>query len=99
MSETSWVVDDEENWPEKEVPAEVISNPIEPGPHTRNPLITFYKQYEPWGKRYNYAALRVQGRWYLTGAETRAFTWEDLMDWLGEDGKKTLKVVTRRAKL
>lgn len=62
------------------------------------PLVTFSRLLN--GRGYTYAALGINGRWYLTGpitgpAATReAKSWAELMEFAGENGRRTLRVVT-----
>lgn len=47
-------------------------------------VITFKRTFpgDP-DKVYSYAAIKVDGRWYLTGRNAQVFTWHELLDWLG----------------
>lgn len=49
-------------------------------------LITFQKQYITVGKTYDYAALRANGRWYITGSTApQGITWRQLIDFIRLD--------------
>lgn len=92
---------------EEEAKATVLV-PKEPTEH----VVTFRKYF---GVRiYNYAAIRVNGLWYVTGRRATDFTdgstnaksWSELMAWLAKDADtgviknsyKSIKVMTEETK-
>jgi hypothetical protein len=46
-------------------------------------VIKFSKRYPGSGRRYDYAAIRVDPGWFLTGQETGTFTWPALCNFIG----------------
>ena len=67
--------------------------------HGRNntpipPVVMFVRKAN--GCDYTYAATGIPGRmtapmaWFVTGQETRAFTWRNLLDWMGPEGRASL---------
>lgn len=59
----------------------------------RSPVIRFSKTFHAGAKRYEYAAIGIHGRWFLTGQNTDFFRWEELMGWIGEDNWETVEVL------
>lgn len=73
-------------------------NTPQPGPPKRFPteypigtVLSFQKKYAR-GIPYSYITVRVsEGLWYLTGRETRAYTWDELVVFIG---KSSCRIVT-----
>ena len=71
--------------------AEIESYPTEP---VNGKVIKFQKQFTEEGPVYNYAAIRAVGLWNTTGPKApKAYTWEELMSWMGKDARTTLRIV------
>lgn len=78
-----------------------LTYPVEPlsMTHGRNntpipPVVMFVRKAN--GCDYTYSATGITGRfsgavsWYVTGQETRTFTWRELLDWMGPEGRASL---------
>lgn len=78
------MLDDIDSWPSE--------------PENDGAVVTFSRKFTPRGQIYSYAAIRAVGKWYVTGSSTEPFTWDELMDWMGED-KNTLNLVIEQEKL
>ncbi len=53
-------------------------------------IVVFSKQFYNGGKWYQYAALYINGTWYLTGRDNKQFYgWEDLMDFVTDSYSHT----------
>ncbi len=90
-----------------EVELKLASMPREPGPFPladatshNAPVIIFQKQFRTGGKIYSYAAIGCMNRqaaydWYTTGPQQsgRTWTWNELMEWIGEEMWDTIDVV------
>jgi len=48
-------------------------------------VIRFDKAWRPGAEQYSYAAIRIGGYYYLTGANTKPLTWDQLVHWMGEE--------------
>lgn len=50
-------------------------------------LVIWFRRRFQAGTAYTYAAVNVNGRWYLSGPKMAAMplTWDQLLDWLGDD--------------
>jgi hypothetical protein len=64
-------------------------------------VLTFTKT---WGgeAKYNFAAIKIENSWFLTGSGRRAekiYNWSDLLGFVGLDGLETIKVVTESVPL
>lgn len=47
---------------------------------------------QPTGPWYTYAAIKVKGGWYLTGARQGRLTWDDFVDFLSRGQVKKLRM-------
>lgn len=52
--------------------------------HKDGTVLAFRKRFEQFGPSYSYAAIRANGRWYMTGGRSSAqgCSWAELVDWL-----------------
>jgi hypothetical protein len=49
-------------------------------------IISFTKHFAGTSTEYSYAAIKARGLWYTTGPKSpKAYTWTDLIEWLGAD--------------
>lgn len=53
----------------------------------------------PSGPFYNYAMIKIQGYWYLTGRQYSKKTWPEVMKWWSENRVKKVRIATGWAKL
>lgn len=64
----------------------LLNRKNEPRGKKRN--VIFYRKTFDNGITYTYAAVRAKGLWYTTGPKSpKGFTWDELLDWLGDDVK------------
>ena len=72
----------------------ILSRPVEP----EQDMIRFERTFNGGERVYTYGAIRTdQGLWYTTGPRTpKGYTWDDLIDWMMEDGEVKIEVVTKR---
>ena len=51
-------------------------------------VIVFKKRFTTCGdgstSAYTYAAIKIKGRWYVTGTSQAKLTWEELLDFIGD---------------
>jgi hypothetical protein len=47
-----------------------------------NPAILYFEKWFPASRKYSYAAIKAGSKWYLTGKNTKAYTWEELWEFL-----------------
>lgn len=61
-------------------------------PETIAPAVTFQKAYgSASGKRYTFAAVKGDGRWWLTGIRSpQGLTWQQLWDFARQDNALTM---------
>lgn len=63
-------------------------------------IISFDKTFGLHINVYNYAAIKVEGLWYLTGTKSpKAYTWDELVTWFTAEGAAyNLRLVTKTEK-
>lgn len=59
----------------------LLAEPPEP-----DAVVRFKVQFEGSPKTYNYAAVKVGALWVVTGADSQARSWEDMLTWLDRRG-------------
>lgn len=84
--------------------------PKEPSYHAgvlggrRIPAVVTFDKKGPTGSVFTYAAVRPatlhgefvdKAEWYVTGTVTTPFTWDGLLEWMGEHGRMTLVTAQR----
>lgn len=54
----------------------------EPAKGRVNSIVMFEKQFEKGGAVYRYAAVRSGEHWWITGADRRPLSWDELLDFM-----------------